>query len=234
MKQLKDFFKGLRVKSILDVGTGSGHFIKVLNEVFPQALITGIDPDTASLESASKKFTDAIFREMSAEKLDFPNASFDLASISMALHHLPNIDVSLKEMQRVTKPGGWIIVNELFSDNLNPAQEVHKMYHHFRSSIDRIHGISHNEAFRKDEIIDMIKWSGLKIQFQFEVVEKANLITDTEDIEIRVEKMNEMLKTIDGRSEFEMLAPKIEEFRELALKNGFQPATRIVAVGKTN
>jgi hypothetical protein len=52
-------------------------------------------------------------------------------------------------MQRIVKTGGWIIVNELFSDNLNPAQEVHKMFHHFRSKIDRLTGIYHNETFEK-------------------------------------------------------------------------------------
>jgi len=128
MKQLIDFFQDKNVQSVLDVGTGSGDFLKVLKDVFPAGKITGVDPNTDSLEKAKQKYPDVVLKEMGAEKLDFPDHSFDIVSISMALHHLPNVSSSLKEMQRVVKSGGWIIVSELFSDNLNPAQEVHKMF----------------------------------------------------------------------------------------------------------
>src|SRR5690606_33972620 len=137
MKQLKDFFADKTVSKILDTGTGTGDFIEVLKEVFPKAKITGIDPNTESLQEAAIKYPELTLAEMNAEKLEFTDNSFDLASISMALHHLPDIQKALKEMQRVVKPRGWIIVNELFSDNLNQAEEVHKMFHHFRSKIDR-------------------------------------------------------------------------------------------------
>src|SRR5690606_12062728 len=124
-----------------------------------------------------------------AEKLEFTDNSFDLASISMALHHLPDIQKALKEMQRVVKPRGWIIVNELFSDNLNQAEEVHKMLHHFRSKIDRLTGVSHNEIFKKDEIRAIVKASGIDIQFEFENHLEPVSLTESNELEERVEKM---------------------------------------------
>ncbi len=77
------------------------------------------------------------FEQGIAERLPFSTGTFDVASISMALHHLTKVSKGLHEMKRVVKKGGWIIVNEIISDNLNPAQEVHKIYHHFRSRVDR-------------------------------------------------------------------------------------------------
>ena len=232
MKQLKDFFTGKEVSLILDAGTGSGDFIEVLNEVFPKAQITGIDPNIDSLYEAAKKYPDLLFAEMFAENLEFADNSFDLVSISMALHHLPDIQKALKEMQRVVKPGGWIIVNELFSDNLNPAEEVSKMLHHFRGKIDRLTGVSHNDTFKKDEIRDMIKAAGIEILFDFENPIEPISLAESNELENRLEKIKMHLETIKGRPEYEIFKPQIEEFRQAGLKYGFQSPTRIVVVGK--
>jgi ubiquinone/menaquinone biosynthesis C-methylase UbiE len=232
MEQLKDFFHDKNVKSILDVGTGTGDFLKVLTEDFPGAAIVGVDPDSKSLEEAAKKFPEITFQKMGAEKLLFKANSFDVVSISMALHHLPKIQKSLKEIKRVVKPGGWIIVNELFSDNLNPAQEVQKMFHHFRSRVDRLLGICHRETFKKAEIIQMVKDAGIPIQFYFEHTPNVNMIENKTDLEMWVEKMKQNLERISGLPDYEILKLQIIEFRENAAAHGFQPATRVVIVGK--
>lgn len=232
MKQLKDFFQDKKVSSILDAGTGNGDFIAVLKDVFPHIPTTGIDPDLSSLNEAIQKYPNFSFIEMSAENLEFADNSFDVASISMALHHLTDIQKALIEIQRVVKKGGWIIVNELFSNNLNHAQEVHKFYHHFRSSIDRLTGINHNETFEKEHILQMIKEAGIQVQFHFENREETNLIASPGELDVRIEKMKQHLEKISGLPEYEIYKPQIEEFRQRALLFGFQPATRIVVVGQ--
>lgn len=232
MEQLKAYFSEREINSILDIGTGSGDFIEVLQDVFPQAQITGVDPDTESLQEAIKKYPGVSFSEMRAEILEFADNSFDLASISMALHHLPDIQTSLKEMLRVVKPGGWIIVNELFSDNLNPSQEVHKIFHHFRSKIDRLTGIYHQETFEKEQILHLVKSAGIQIQLSFENTIQTNLIASPGELDVRIEKMKQHLEKIKGLPEYEIYKPQIEEFRQRALLFGFQPATRIVVVGQ--
>lgn len=235
MEKLKDFFldKDKEILSIIDVGTGSGDFIKVLKDVFSGAQITGIDPDNESLLEAEKKYPDVSFFEMSAENLEFGENTFDLASISMALHHLPDIQKALKEMQRVVKTGGWIIVNELFSDNLNAAQEVHKTFHHFRSKIDRLTGVNHQETFVKEEIQRLIKKSGIQVLLDFENKNEYNLVAEAGELEIRIDKMKQHLEKIKHLPEYDAFKPQIEDFRQEALKHGFQPATRLVIVGKS-
>ena len=232
MKQLIEFFKDKTVKKVLDIGTGTGDFLVVLKMVFPNAIITGVDPNSDSLKEAGKLNPDISFQKMVAENLEFSNNSFDVVSISMALHHLPEVEKALNEIQRVVKSGGWIIISELFSDNLNAAQEVHKMFHHFRSKTDRILGVLHNETFKKNEIIKMIKDSGISIQFHFEFSKEINLLSNSEELDFRVETMKGMLESVKGYPESESLKPQIEEFRIRAEKHGFQPATKVVVVGK--
>jgi len=232
MKQLIDFFKDKKVNHILDVGTGTGNFLEILTEAFNSAKITGVDPNPESLQEAEKLYPEITFQKMVAEKLEFAENTFDAASISMALHHLPNVKKGLQEMQRVVKPGAWIIVNELFSNNLSPAQEVHRLYHHFGSSIDRVLGVNHNSSFKKEEILQMINESGIAIQFHFEHKKEINLIGDKNELDSRIEKMKNNLEKIKGYPEYEQLKPEIEIFRDKASIHGFQPATKVVVVGK--
>lgn len=232
MKQLTEFFQDKQVKKVLDVGTGTGDFLTVLKEAFPAADITGIDPSGESLQVAQKNHPGVVFREMTAEHLDFTDNTFDAAAVSMALHHLPDIQKSLAEMQRVVKPGGWIIINELFSDNLNQAQEVHKMYHHFKSKIDRLLNVSHNETFKKEEILEMIKDAGIEIRFYFEFKTKTNLVETPDELESRVKNMDEMLNMVKDFPEYKELKPRIAQFRAKAKKYGFQLATKVVVVGQ--
>lgn len=231
MKQLNDFFAGKSVTKVLDVGTGPGHFIHTLLNIFPEAEITGVDPDEKSLQEAAVAFPNAEFKMMKGERIDFQDSTFDLASISMALHHLSDIQKTLKEMQRVVKPGGWIIVNELYSDGLNPAQEVHKRMHHFRSKIDRINGICHNESFTRKEILQKIKDSGLGIELYFENSTVSNPPTPQE-INERKEKLTIALSQIKGIPEHEELAKEIPLIEAELDKHGFAMASRLVVVAK--
>ncbi len=230
MKQLTDFFEGKQVNKILDMGTGTGDFIKVLKNVFPKAEITGIDPLEESLKEAKKNYPDVHFEKMSGEKLAFENGQFDVASISMALHHLPDIQAAFGEMKRVLKPGGWIIVNELVSDGLNPAQEVHKMLHHFRSTIDRMLGEHHREAFTRAEIPVIVENAGLQIELQF--IDDRGTPDAPANYPTRIEKMEDHLEKINGMAEYKTLKQQLKEFSKLIEEHGFQPSPRMVIVGR--
>lgn len=232
MKQLVEFFSDKTIKSVLDVGTGTGDFLKVLQQTFPHSKITGVDPNQESLKEASQKFDNVHFANMKAEKLTFNDNTFDVASISMALHHLSNVQKALSEMKRVVKPGGWVIVNELYSDNLNPAQEVHKMVHHFKSAIQRKMGIIHNQTFKKKQIIDEIKKADIEIKLAYDFIPGNKPMK--KDIDTYVSEMEEMLLKLNNDNMYKQLKPDITKFKTLAKKHGFQSATRVVIAGQVN
>ncbi|MDX8338251.1 class I SAM-dependent methyltransferase [Draconibacterium sp. IB214405] len=231
MEQLKQFFEDKSIQTLLDVGTGSGDFITVLKETFDKTKFTGIDPDKSSLEEAAKVHPDVEFMNMTGEKLEFADSTFDAASISMAMHHLPDVQLTFKEMQRVVKPDGWIIVNELFSDNLNPAQEVHKQMHHFRSTIDRLNGVCHNETFTRAEITEKIEKAGLKIYTAFNN-DKALVSPTAEEIAERKDKLTEMLEQVKDKPEYDQLKNQIPAIEAALKQHGFQMATRVVVIAK--
>ncbi len=167
---------------------------------------------------------------MEAGNMKFDDNSFDVAAISMALHHLPKVKKALREMNRVVKPDGYVIISEIISNNLNPAQEVHKLFHHFRSRIDRLTGTFHRKTFSSDAILSMLKQTELPVQFYFEHRSNMNLLEDESELEFKVDRMKQMIERIKGRPEYDLLYPQIEEFRQKAMEYGLQAPTKLVIV----
>lgn len=101
--------RGLRVLEIgCGMGTDGAQFAKA------GAIYTGIDLTDAAVELARKRFQvsglKGEFRVADAERLDFPDASFDLVYSHGVLHHTPDIEAAVREILRVLKPGGRAMV----------------------------------------------------------------------------------------------------------------------------
>lgn len=105
---------------VLDIGCGTGSLTMLIAENLSSAgEVIGIDaaPNMIIIarEKASRKRSCAQFAVGIAEKLDFPDSSFDVVVNSMFTHH---IDRELKkmafaEMYRVLKPGGRLCTADI-------------------------------------------------------------------------------------------------------------------------
>ncbi|WP_022799147.1 class I SAM-dependent methyltransferase [Thermus islandicus] len=92
--------EGLKAKSALDIGTGTGVFAEAFAQM---GLFTvGLDPRADRLEVARSRVQGARFVEGRAEALPFPDGSFDLAFFGLSLHHL-DAEKALKEAARVAR-----------------------------------------------------------------------------------------------------------------------------------
>jgi malonyl-CoA O-methyltransferase len=107
VKLILEHFGDLAGKRVLDVGCGKGRFARVLKEQHPEAEIWGLDISEAML-----KFVPAGIqtRAGSMTELPFPDGSFDAAYATESLEHAVEIDVAVREMCRVVKPGGRIVI----------------------------------------------------------------------------------------------------------------------------
>ena len=94
--------------SVLDVGCGTGRFLSALPARYDR---TGIDVSTRMLDYARGKGLKV--EQAGGEDLPFDDDSFDLVATFAVLHHLIDPDVvraSLREMVRVARPGGAVLV----------------------------------------------------------------------------------------------------------------------------
>jgi MPBQ/MSBQ methyltransferase len=100
----------------LDVGCGIGGTTRYLAKSFgSNATVTGITLSDAQAErartlSVSQNVTNTIFEVMDAQKMTFPDNSFDLVWACESGEHIPDKRTFINEMVRVLKPGGKLVV----------------------------------------------------------------------------------------------------------------------------
>jgi SAM-dependent methyltransferase len=97
--------------SALDVGCGEGRFCRMLQ---PLGIHTvGVDPTEALVARAIALDPTGDYRVGIAEQLDFETESFDLVVSYLSLIDIAHLRTALREMTRVLRPGGSILVANL-------------------------------------------------------------------------------------------------------------------------
>lgn len=99
---------------VLEVGFGPGVAIELLAGLLPSGKVSGIDASPEMVEQASARNMAAIrsgrveLRLGLAEKLPFADGSFDKTLAINSMQVWPDISAALREIARVTKPGGKV------------------------------------------------------------------------------------------------------------------------------
>jgi ubiquinone/menaquinone biosynthesis C-methylase UbiE len=99
---------------VLDVGSSSGYLARKLAAAAgPAGHATGVDPSLAAIAYARRRALPTMtFTVGVAQDLDLPDATFDVVTCTLAIHHVParKREAAFREMYRVTRPGGRLLV----------------------------------------------------------------------------------------------------------------------------
>lgn len=113
---LKQNYPDFKPKNILDIGCGLGHNTLPLAMGYPEAKVIGIDTGAPMIRygharSVALGIHNVAFEQVNAEKLPYPDASFDWVQTTMFLHETSNSAMNnfIKEIYRVLKPGGIML-----------------------------------------------------------------------------------------------------------------------------
>lgn len=117
---------------VLDVAGGSGDLSTLFAKkvgVSGEVILTDINASMLSVgrDRLSDKGIVAPTLQCDAEKLPFPDTYFDCVIVAFGLRNMTNKDLALKEMQRVLKVGGRLLVLE-FSQIWKPLAPIYDAY----------------------------------------------------------------------------------------------------------
>jgi SAM-dependent methyltransferase len=109
----------LRPQNAVDVGCGEGRFCRMISDL--GVATVGIDPVEAMIEQAKRRHPDGEYRIGYAESLPFGDSTFDLAVSYLSLIDIDFLDEAAKEMARVLKPEGRLLIANLSSFSTSSA-----------------------------------------------------------------------------------------------------------------
>lgn len=117
---------------VLDVAGGSADLSRLfLERVGKEGQVVLTDINNAMLRVGRDRLLDEGFitptTQCDAEHLPFPDNYFDCVSIAFGLRNVTHKDAALREMHRVLKPGGRLIVLE-FSRVAKPLEKAYDLY----------------------------------------------------------------------------------------------------------
>jgi len=115
----------LKDKKILDIGCGDGVLSYMLAK--EKAIVSGVDTSDIAIAYAKEKTKkmQIDFRQASAYELPFDDSEFDAIVSSDVIEHLQDVNQYLKEIKRVTKKDGVIVLSTPIRFTEEPLDKMH-------------------------------------------------------------------------------------------------------------
>jgi len=123
-------------RDILDVATGTGDFALMAAQLMTPRRILGIDISEGMMTIGRQKVEKAqlqgviSFAKDDCEHLSLASNSFDAAISAFGIRNFAHLDTSLRELQRVVRPGGHLCIVELSTPQHFPMKQLFWLYAH--------------------------------------------------------------------------------------------------------
>ena len=126
--------KSLHPKTILDIATGTGDLAIEASRLLKPEKILGIDLSDEMMSVGREKITKAgltdviSFERQDCAGLHLEDNSFDAATVSFGVRNFEQLDQSFREILRVLKPGGKLVILELTTPDFFPVKQAYQLY----------------------------------------------------------------------------------------------------------
>jgi ubiquinone/menaquinone biosynthesis C-methylase UbiE len=106
--------------TVVDIGSGVGHYSTILADALPDALVIGVEPSERMRSVALDEYSrDRIeYRAGRAEELPVEDTSADAALVSNVIHHIDDRPAAATELHRVLRPGSPLMIRGSLRDAL--------------------------------------------------------------------------------------------------------------------
>jgi demethylmenaquinone methyltransferase/2-methoxy-6-polyprenyl-1,4-benzoquinol methylase len=114
---------------ILDLATGSGDLARALWKASPQAVVIGADFCVPMLEVARRKRVPLLV-QADGLRLPFRDGIFGALTVAFGLRNMASWDDALREMSRVLRSGGLLLVMDFSLPEFAPVRKLYRLYLH--------------------------------------------------------------------------------------------------------
>jgi hypothetical protein len=132
-------------------------------------------------------------------------------------------------MKRILRPGGYLLVSEMYCDGQTETQMTHVLLHHWWGAVDTVNGIVHRETYQRRELIELVSSLELGKEALYDL---CDLDADPKDPEILAELDPVFERYIQRAEGYPDLQARGEELRKRVEEIGFHSATTLVMVGQ--
>lgn len=139
---------------VLDVGCGTGELLRRLRAKYPRASLAGLDPVAEMLTVARGKLSGNEDLQIGyADALPWPAASFDVVVSCNMFHYISHPVEALREMARVIRPGGALVLTDWCDDYL--ACRICNLYL-------RLTNRAFYKTYRETECLKLLRQAGFR------------------------------------------------------------------------
>jgi demethylmenaquinone methyltransferase/2-methoxy-6-polyprenyl-1,4-benzoquinol methylase len=114
---------------VLDVATGTGDLaLELAGRVAPGGEVVGSDFSEEMLARARTKAPSIRFEWGNALELPYPDDAFDAATVGFGARNFSDLDRGLREMARVVRPGGRVVILEITTPTKPPLSTFYRVW----------------------------------------------------------------------------------------------------------
>jgi SAM-dependent methyltransferase len=179
---------------VLDAGCGSG---RTLDELAILGEAHGVELNPAALSIARARGHDV--REAPVEEIPYDDASFDLVTCLDVIEHTDDDSVALRELRRVMRPGGYLVVSV-------PAHRWLWSHHDVVND--------HRRRYTRRSLRAAVEGAGWRVERMI----GFNVIYLFPAALVRLGRRNGARRSLRGDSELELTPPRLDALLELPLR----------------
>jgi SAM-dependent methyltransferase len=196
---------------VLDVACGPGYIAEAFARAAREAI--GVDLTAAMLAIAEERTkergtSNVSFRIADVQKLPFEGEEFDVVVSRLALHHMQNPGQVVREMARVCKPGGTVLVEDIYGSE-HPERAA------YQDRWEKLRDPSHVRTLPLSELLKLFHEAGLE----------TDGVSTFEDLCPEVERWLATTKTTEAEAAEVRRLLEEDRLHDLSGTRPFQDAT---------
>ena len=146
---------------VLDVGCGPGALTAELVHRLGPTGVSAVDPSAPFVEAARERHPGVDVRQAGAEQLPFPDSVFDTSLAQLVVHFMASPVGGLREMARVTRPGG-VVAACVWDHDTGGEGALSRFWEAARELDPEVEDESHLPGSRRGHLAELLREAGLE------------------------------------------------------------------------